>query len=99
MMQYKLQKVYQSEDQKNCPRILITLFTALSNLPGYNEWTFIGTTYQQDDISIAFTNTGMFPLSVVHYSNGCASPIQETTITVARCPELLFYIPNSFRPS
>ena len=77
---------------------VVTLFTALSNLPGYNEWTFTGTTYQQDDISIAFNSTGMFPLSVVHYSNGCASPIQETTITVARCPELLFYVPNSFTP-
>ena len=40
----------------------------------------------------------MFPLSVVHYSNGCVSPIQETVITIARCPELLFYVPNTFTP-
>jgi gliding motility-associated-like protein len=77
---------------------IVTLFTALSNLPGYNEWTFMSTTYQQDDISISFETPGMFPLSVIHYSNGCASPIQEIVITVARCPELLFYIPNSFTP-
>ena len=77
---------------------IVTLFTALSNLPGYNEWTFMGTTYQQDDISIPFDSPGMFPLSVVHYSNGCASPQQQTVITVARCPELLFYVPNSFTP-
>jgi len=77
---------------------IVTLFTALSNLPGYNEWTFMNTTYQQDDISISFETPGMFPLSVVHYSNGCASSIQETVITVARCPELLFYVPNSFTP-
>jgi gliding motility-associated-like protein len=76
----------------------VTLFTALSNLPGYNEWTFMGTTYQQDDISLSFDSPGMFPLSVVHYSNGCASPQQQTVITVARCPELLFYVPNSFTP-
>ncbi len=77
---------------------IVTLFTALSNLPGYNEWTFMGTTYQQDDISISFETPGMFPLSVIHYSNGCVSPVQETIITVARCPELLFYVPNSFTP-
>jgi gliding motility-associated-like protein len=40
----------------------------------------------------------MFPLSVIHYSNGCASPQQQTVITVVVCPELLFYIPNSFTP-
>lgn len=77
---------------------VVTLFNSVSNLLGYNEWSFMGSIYQQDDISIAFTTTGMFPLSVVHYSNGCASPIQQTVITVATCPELLFYIPNSFTP-
>lgn len=71
---------------------VVTLFNTISNLPGYNEWSFMGSTYQQDNISIAFTTTGMFPLSVVHYSNGCVSPIQQTIITVATCPELLFYI-------
>jgi len=77
---------------------IVTIFNALSNLPGYNEWTFMGTTYQQDDISISFETPGMFPLSVIHYSNGCVSSIQETVITIARCPELLFYVPNSFTP-
>jgi gliding motility-associated-like protein len=77
---------------------IVTAFTALSNLPGYNEWTFTGTTSQQDNLTISFETPGMFPLSVIHYSNGCASPIQGTTITVARCPELLFYVPNSFTP-
>ena len=77
---------------------IVTLFTTISNLPGYNEWTFGGSIYQQDDISISFESSGMFPLSVVHYSNGCVSPIQETVITIARCPELLFYVPNTFTP-
>jgi gliding motility-associated-like protein len=35
---------------------------------------------------------------VVHYSNGCVSNIQQTTITVDLCPNELFYIPNSFSP-
>jgi len=77
---------------------IVTLFTALSNLPGYNEWSFMGVTYQQDDLTVALDTEGMFPLSVIHYSNGCASPQQQTVITVVVCPELLFYIPNSFTP-
>ena len=75
-----------------------TLFTAMYNLPGYTEWQFMGDTYQQDAISIAFDTEGVFTLSAIRYANGCASPQQETVITVAACPELLFYIPNSFTP-
>ena len=73
-------------------------FTAISNLPGYNEWSFMGTISQQDNLIISFESPGMFPISVVHYSNGCVSNIQETVVTIARCPELLFYVPNSFTP-
>jgi gliding motility-associated-like protein len=73
-------------------------FTALSNLPGYNEWSFMGTTYQQDNLTVSFESPGMFPISVVHYSNGCVSPQQQTVVTIARCPELLFYVPNTFTP-
>jgi gliding motility-associated-like protein len=77
---------------------VVLVFTAQSNIPGYNEWQYVGTTYQQDNLSIAFTSPGMFPLSVTAWANGCASPQQQTVITIARCPELLFYIPNSFTP-
>ena len=77
---------------------ILTLFTAAYNLPGYTEWMFMGISYQQDDISIAFDNDGMFTLSAIRHSNGCASPQQQTVITIAVCPELLFYAPNSFTP-
>jgi len=76
----------------------VVLFTALADLPGYNEWTYLGTTYQQDNISISFETEGMFTLSVLHYSNGCVSNPQQTVITIAQCPNELFYIPNSFTP-
>jgi gliding motility-associated-like protein len=58
----------------------------------------MGTTYQQDGIAIAFDTEGVFTLSAIHYANGCASLQQQTFITVATCPELLFYAPNSFTP-
>ena len=40
----------------------------------------------------------MFDISVVHYSNGCPSPTQFNSITIVQCPELLFFVPNSFTP-
>jgi gliding motility-associated-like protein len=58
----------------------------------------MGTSYQQDDITISFDTEGIFTLSAIRYSNGCVSPQQQTFITVVTCPELLFYAPNSFTP-
>jgi gliding motility-associated-like protein len=58
----------------------------------------MGGSYQQDDISIVFDTEGMFVLSAIRYANGCASPQQETVITIATCPSELLYIPNAFTP-
>lgn len=77
---------------------VVSVFTAAYNLPGYTEWQFMGGLYQQDDISIVFDTEGMFVLSAIRYANGCASPPQETVITVATCPSELLYIPNAFTP-
>ena len=76
----------------------VVTFTAVADIPGYNEWTFVGTQYVTENFTTAFDNEGMFTLSVVHYSNGCVSNQQETVITVDNCPEELIYIPNTFTP-
>jgi gliding motility-associated-like protein len=76
----------------------VVTFTALANLPGYNEWTMLGTQYVVNNFTITLNNEGMFPLSVVYYSNGCVSNPQQTVITVELCPNELFYIPNAFTP-
>jgi gliding motility-associated-like protein len=76
----------------------VVTFTAVADIPGYNEWTFVGTQYVTENFTTAFDNEGMFTLSVVHYSNGCVSNPQETVITVDNCPEELIYIPNTFTP-
>ena len=65
---------------------------------GYNEWTINNTTTQSTNFNIAWNTVGTFVLSVVNYVNGCASPQQETTITIAQCPQDILYIPNSFTP-
>jgi gliding motility-associated-like protein len=74
------------------------MFSALSNLLGYNIWSWMSNDYESDNFNISFDDEGMFTLSVQHYSNGCVSNIQETVITVENCPEELIYVPNSFTP-
>jgi gliding motility-associated-like protein len=74
-------------------------YSVISTLSGgYNEWTLSGNTTQSTNFNIAWDAFGMFPLSVVNYVNGCPSPQQQTVITITQCPNLLFYIPNSFTP-
>jgi gliding motility-associated-like protein len=77
----------------------VVTFTALANLPGYNEWTMLGTQYTVDNFTITLNEEGMFPLSLVYYSNGCVSNPQQTVITVELCPNEIFYIPNAFTPN
>jgi gliding motility-associated-like protein len=73
-------------------------YSVVASLPGYNEWTILNNTVQTDNLNITWNAPGMFDISVVHYSNGCPSPQQQTVITIVQCPELLFFVPNSFTP-
>jgi gliding motility-associated-like protein len=74
-------------------------YTAFADLPGYNEWTFGGNTTQQNSLSVVWNSIpGTYTMSVIHVSNGCVSNIQENVITIERCPDNIFYIPNSFTP-
>ena len=75
-----------------------SIYSVVASLPGYNEWTILNNTIQTETLNIAWDVPGMFDISVVHYSNGCASPPQFNLVTIVQCPELLFYIPNSFTP-
>jgi gliding motility-associated-like protein len=75
-----------------------TIFNVISNLNGYNEWTYMNNTYEQNSLSVSFDMEGMFTISVVQYSNGCVSNPQQTVITVENCPEEIIYVPNSFTP-
>ena len=75
-----------------------TTFNAIANLPGYNEWTFSNTIVQQDALTVTWDTPGMFAIEVVHWSNGCVSDPQQTTVTVSRCPQMLYYVPNTFTP-
>jgi gliding motility-associated-like protein len=67
---------------------------------GYNVWTWYGQTYQQDIFSqtIGWDSAGIYTISAVHWANGCISDPQTANLTIVQCPELIFYVPNSFTP-
>ena len=76
-----------------------SMYSVTSTLSGgYNEWTLTNNTTQTTNFNITWNTFGMFPLSVVNYVNGCPSNQEQTVITIVQCPNLLFYIPNSFTP-
>jgi gliding motility-associated-like protein len=76
-----------------------SVYSVVSTLQGgYNEWSFSNNTTQSTNFNITWNTFGMFPLSVVNWVNGCPSNQEETVITIVQCPNLLFYIPNSFTP-
>jgi len=70
------------------------------NPSGYNVWTWYGQTYQQDIFSqtIGWDSAGIYTISAVHWANGCVSDPQTANLTIVQCPELIFYVPNSFTP-
>jgi gliding motility-associated-like protein len=73
---------------------------AVGSPAGYTEWSWLGQTYTQSSLaqSIDWNGAGIYNISAVHWANGCVSDPQTATITVAQCPETIFYIPNSFTP-
>jgi len=76
-----------------------SVYSVVSTLPGgYNEWSFSNNTTQSTNFNITWDTFGMFPLSVVNWVNGCPSNQEQTVITIVQCPNLLYYIPNSFTP-
>jgi gliding motility-associated-like protein len=75
-------------------------WNAIGNPAGYNEWTwnnqqFIGNSFTQ---ILGWSLVGPHQVSAVHWANGCVSSPQVAFVSVIQCPELLFYIANSFTP-
>ena len=77
--------------------VLSTYITS-TNSNGYNEWTFMNQTYQVQNLDVTWNAPGMFDISVVHWDNGCVSFPQSTNVAITLCPQMLYYIPNSFTP-
>lgn len=73
-------------------------YTATVNAPGITEWMLLGNTTQSPTLTVSWNNAGMYVIQASHEVDGCVSPPATTTVTVARCPQLLYYIPNTFTP-
>jgi gliding motility-associated-like protein len=78
---------------------VVSSYSVVYDIPGYNEWTFGGQSLQIENFVHTWNSPGMFVITVVHYSNGCISNQQQTSITVEECPQSIFYIPNTFTPN
>ncbi len=62
-----------------------------------NWWVVNGDTTQ----SIGFTGNfseGITNISVIAEANGCYSLPETTTVNVIKCPQIIYYVPNSFTP-
>ena len=55
-------------------------------------------TTQSPTLTVSWNNAGMYVIQATHTVDGCVSPPATTTVTVSRCPQLLYYIPNTFTP-
>jgi gliding motility-associated-like protein len=62
-----------------------------------NYWIVNGDTIQ----SITFAQNfgeGITTINAISEANGCLSLPQTTTVNVIKCPEVIYYVPNSFTP-
>lgn len=76
---------------------LLTLSVQSDQLPSINYWIYSGDTIESTNFTSNF-GVGISEVFVYVESNGCFSEVESTTISVDRCPELIYYIPNSFTP-
>jgi gliding motility-associated-like protein len=75
-------------------------YEALSVLGGTYTWEIEGETIiSGPSVNSVWNEFGTFMISVFVTSNdGCVSPEETTSITIQECPNMLYYIPNSFTP-
>jgi gliding motility-associated-like protein len=77
---------------------VVSTYVATVNAPGVTEWTLLSNTTQSPTLTVSWTNAGMYTIQATHTVDGCVSQPTTTTVTVSRCPQLLYYVPNSFTP-
>jgi gliding motility-associated-like protein len=73
-------------------------YVAVVNAPGITDWTLLSNTTQSPTLTVSWDNVGMYTIQATHTVDGCVSYPTTTTVTVSRCPQLIYYIPNTFTP-
>jgi gliding motility-associated-like protein len=77
---------------------VVSTYVSQVMVPGVTEWTLLSNVTQSPTLTVSWTNAGMYTIQATHTVDGCVSQPTTTTITVSRCPQLLYYVPNSFTP-
>jgi gliding motility-associated-like protein len=75
----------------------VSLSVTSSQEPSNHFWILNGDTIQSQNLLANFSE-GISNISVYVESNGCFSEIETTTVNISVCPEVIYYIPNSFTP-
>jgi gliding motility-associated-like protein len=75
----------------------VTLSVLSDQLPSNNYWIVGGDTILSEVLLSNF-GEGITTVHVFVESNGCFSDIESTTVNITKCPEVIYYIPNSFTP-
>lgn len=74
------------------------VYNIVTTLPGDTEWNVNGSLYNDNTLTLIWDNEGYYILTATHTTNGCVSDPATTTVSISRCPEMIFYIPNTFTP-
>ena len=74
------------------------MYSVVPSIPGSTEWYFQNDTILLNAPLFTWQTEGIYTLTAVHVSNGCVSEPEQTTISIANCPETIYYMPNSFTP-
>ena len=76
----------------------IGVYNVVTTLPGETEWNLNGLLYNDNTLTVTWESEGYYTLTAIHTTNGCVSDPATTTVSISRCPEMIFYIPNTFTP-
>lgn len=91
--------VYSQQEILLCGEESVTYtYTAPSTDPGYNEWVVDGLYFYSETLEMTWTDTGTYVINVIRYNDGCPSLPQTFTVTVTKCDEPLYWVPNAFTP-
>jgi gliding motility-associated-like protein len=74
------------------------MYSIVPSIPGQTQWYFQNDTVLSSSPLFTWETEGIYTLTATHISNGCISEPAQTTISIAGCPQIIYYIPNTFTP-